>query len=732
LLLLFATAFTLSSCSDYLKGKPKNQEQLELKSNELECLSTSDELIKSLFNETVQKENISSFSSCLQKSFQLFSEKTRGADVSEYTADELYSFFSKYLIKNEHFHIGLIQAVLKLKAAFIGGSDKSLTKTEIPKINHLIKDLETEAISLLPVLPILSFSKEKDTVSEAEIKNAVGLLYKSLVKLFDQVEFEKSNYSFEDMSHLVNSISQFRGKPNYENELDLAQSILQIYFGSPMSLTRKKEWFESLQTSAEIFEVGLRYYYFVFKHELNAKNTLSALSHLLVDGLKTIQKSSAMKYQGQIRWTDLDHVIDLVYILDPQLIGLSRDTLKDIYKVVLSRTTRFGRTQMSLEPAFQRESLEFLMRELENWISNQSQIDKVFAGGDSVISTQSFLLKSRSVMGSTNFQFFKNTISNDPADLWTIDALPFIGYPRANFKVSWQGQTYQNLIRTLSRLLILGYGNSGTNGNSTSVELTEQGLTEWFKEFDRLGRELKMFDPRSLNAGSRSFKEANLFTFSSDGKGNLSSQETFEFLSLLFGGGTGNSDLVTQLMHDKNCEVNQLDVFGYKKLKEECFKNNFIQNYSFLFKNLPDQALYFASLSKERKKIFFDELLMASRTSDPHGKLIETADVRTMVMILLYNESLFVKFDADRSKTLSIKELENASIRFSGFFKELSPIKSEAFIRELFIYVVFKGKRPTASELSWFKIQRMTGSYKTVDRLDLIKVFATLKEALKN
>lgn len=727
----------LSGCSDFLNGKPKKQQELEIKSNELECLADSESTLKKYVLGNSNAESIRTYSVCLQKAFSLFGERTRGADQNEYTAQELYQFFSRYVIKDESFEVVLIENVLKLKSAFIGGSDLTLKKSEISKLNDLIQNLEKELILISPYAPILSFYKKIGEVHVDQVNEAVLTFRKSLGNLFQRYEFEKSNYSFQNLVHLVQSVSNLLKKPGYEKHLQLVESIKDIYFGPPMNLTLKKEWMSAVDTGVNLYSMGLRYYYLASGKSLKQKNNLKIVTDLATEFFESLKNTSVMKYQGSIAWTDIDLIIDQASELSSGSLFLKAETIKEMYRVVLRRATKAQNGSVSAESSFQRETLHFLVREFETWKNNQKDIDRVFEKQDHVEKGK-FLGSLNSVLSPINQDFFKKQLNHSDAILWTPTALPLIMRTGSKIKLNWYGLTFQNMIRTMSTLLLKGYGEKESEPQDSSLGyvLAEQGLVDWYKEFDTLGKELKWFDPRSKGSGARSFKEANLFTYSADGKGQLSEMESFEFLSLLFGGGLGNTDLVQDSMRLQHCEIDELDVFGYKKFNEKCFQDNLIKSYDKLFSNLPGQVAYFNKLSAQGKLEFYQALMNASRISDPSQGKIEAADYRTIVMILLYNESLFVKFDTDLSGQLSIPELKIASLRFSEFFRALSPIKYDWFVRSLFIYIAFHGEKPDLLKLTSFEVGNyMAQLFKTekrIDRLQLIKVFATLKEALKN
>jgi len=285
-----------------------------------------------------------------------------------------------------------------------------------------------------------------------------------------------------------------------------------------------------------------------------------------------------------------------------------------------------------------------------------------------------------------------------------------------------------NLMKTIARLLMIGYGENNTGELSQAYILKPQ-LVQWYADFTDIGVDLKAFDPRTGNSGSRSFMEANFFTFSGNGDDRMDIHETFEYISVLFSAGLGTSSSVLKAATADHCNVSQLDVFGYNMSNEACFQQSLLKNFPTLFDNLPGMVQFVGKMSPADWSTFYTQLMGASRVSDPTKGLVETSDIRTMVTLLHYAESFMTIYDTNRNGGLSVAEVHGAAPRFISFFKTVSSVTNQTLLNEGFTYLVFEGHVPTTMDLAKFQWQKLTG-LPEANRTSLLRVLKTLKDEL--
>lgn len=293
------------------------------------------------------------------------------------------------------------------------------------------------------------------------------------------------------------------------------------------------------------------------------------------------------------------------------------------------------------------------------------------------------------------------------------------------YRQTWGSLTRWNVMRALSRAMLLGYGNTH-NPILSQETIIESGLEQWYTDFNQLGVELKAFDPRSKNSGARSFKEANFFTSGGNGNDVMDANETFDFVSLLISGGMSSAESIRQDLL-KTCALKELDIFGFPWMEEACFSRVLRQNFPRYFNNLPGMVLEVMHMKDDQWKAFYGNLMASARVSAANGGKVETADLRTAVMILHYTESLMSVYDENHDGKLNKEELKKAAPRFLEFMKKESPVKADFMVTDFFLFLVYKGKKPTLGEYTLFQAQKAFGSLDDVGRDKILQVFNVLK-----
>ena len=253
-------------------------------------------------------------------------------------------------------------------------------------------------------------------------------------------------------------------------------------------------------------------------------------------------------------------------------------------------------------------------------------------------------------------------------------------------------------------------------------------LKRWYADFQFLGEELKVFDKRSGNSGARSFNEANLFTFSANGNAVVDSAEAFEFVSLLASGGGISAEAIRLDMIQQGCALPELDIFEYPWLNENCFKQNLRKKIDHYFNNMPGLVAEISKLNSIEWDSFYSNLMAASRVSSPKGGKVETADLRTAIMILHYTEILMSVYDQNSSGGLDLEEVRLAAPRFLEFMKSVSPVKWELLVEDFFVYLAFKGEKPDRGGYTKYSFERLFVGLGEVSRGKILRVFKVLKD----
>jgi hypothetical protein len=101
-----------------------------------------------------------------------------------------------------------------------------------------------------------------------------------------------------------------------------------------------------------------------------------------------------------------------------------------------------------------------------------------------------------------------------------------------------------------------------------------------------------------------------------------------------------------------------------------------------------------------------------------------------MTVIIHYIESLMVVFDTNHDSVMSEQEVLGAMPRFRDFIVKMSPL-GNWLVDDIFLFMIYKGEKPTALKMPGFLWERRKTGLGTVNRLNLIRVLGLLKSQAK-
>lgn len=753
---VISLALALVGCSDFLKGRKDEPEVLNFSNERLSCLKDLPKQLKGFSGGDASESEIRDSMNCTRDALLYFKNKTYGSIENAYTIDEMRNFFAKYFLKENQVTPEFAADLMKIKRILIGGNETYLTKEEIVRLVDLLAIVRDEAVQLAPHMKILM--NQHNLIGSAKgsdwdkVSAATEQLRFSLQRLLNKIQLTTSDYTFDDAKRALSGLSDFlRGSDanspyeSIKEWVPLGESIKNVLMGSHAQLSQTYQWRESLDTLIDLYGLYLKYLYVIRYLNYDDMNSVRQLSQFVNQSLDLLENCQQMKSTGFIPVEDLDELIDQVLPYTKYKNSIRSSSLKKTYRLFILRVLspdRLGDTRGFL--GLDRKNMAAIRREFNIWRMDQSFVDLLKMNEETQEISERDLLDSYQKFNST--YVIEKGITSDPVEQaalklsWLdfgdlLKSRVLVKFNKkgriveatnpSSYPVTWKSLTKMNLMRALARMLMLGYADN-TRGRLSEALLSQAGLIAWYDEFNSFGLDIKAFDPRSGNSGSRSFLEANFFTFSGNGDNSMDQRETFEFISFLFSAGLSTSDDIAKDM--KSCEISTQDVFGYPYLREECFQKRLRQNAAYYFDNMPEMVRYIQQLNDADYQVFYSYLKSASVTSDQKADLIETANIRTMVMILHYVESIMMTYDADKNQTLSLDEVYAAAPRFISFFRTVSPTKYDFLIKEGFAYLVLKGSMPGATDLLQFQVSKHFSQEAT--RKDILRLFGTLKEQL--
>ncbi len=767
--------FTMG-CDKFLAGKPKKQDFIEVKKDSLKCLKNLSTQVKSYLNAESTDTDIDTTFACLDTTLAEFQKRAEGSEVANaFNEDDLFQIFKTFL-SDANISREATTDLLKLKRGMLGGSENSLTKTEITQLRDLLKVLKPELHLLLPYAKLFQFTSVDKLHSKEHIATGFKQLNVTLKKLLAASQLSRSNYHFDDFKSLLDHLQFTASKA--KGRMQLVTDVKNLLTGAE-SLQSTADFETIIDSLVQILELtSLRtenHVLFEIKDSASLKESVGYLE----SWIGVLENSLQFKRRGFVSAESIDALITKVVdekLLPPQL---TAGTLVRFYKMILVRTLEKGIAGDLLGfSGVQRIHITNLKREINafklysNFFDSVTFIPAADASGVSraEISTVQSQLKSFS---------FKNAMQSradlDPSEqakivkivdelrteflnlrpvVYRFDKI-VIAANQESVKQSWHDLTKALFVKFLARGLMLGWGNTTSTRQIEDSYLTEANLVQWYEEFKALGIETKAFDPRSANSGARSFKEANLFSYSADGDNRMNMFESIQYLNILVSGGSTTLAEVKMGLAAANCNLSELDVFEFPWNDEVCALTDFKVNYKYYFNNLPYLVGFLSRLNDQQFTEFYYQAMEVSRVNPAMKGKLETADLRTFTILLHYIEAMYAQFDIDRNWTFSAQEIRGSYPRFKSFATDFAkqtasdqialfnlPLVQELgygcytqedLIRESFIFLVYKGVTPGITDLNLapcFGKRALIPFSGEVDRKTIINTFKILKAVL--
>lgn len=766
LTLVMICGLSLSSCSEFLNGKRKEEKVLKMNTDQFSCLDRVPDSFRKMFEKESRPEHLEVSLECLASSLDYFKKKTKGSYASpdSYTVKNIRSFFGDYLGDRNRFSDGMAAHLMRLKKAFFGGSEIKITKTELQALIDLIRELKVEIETLRPHWNTI-LGKEEGVVIHAELEAANQALNRGLMRLIASTQLRQGDYSFNDFKSLISELDQFIKNSPSQKQMDLSswmpltEAVKMNLFGEMVEMNSAARWREAVTTITELHRLYLLYNYqfsvdsFFSRKGMKVADEMIVLLLNLLDRSWVIQKSELPFETTKLLF---------VRLKDKKLLpdDISAEAIDQTYRSIVRKfLEREKANREATVVGLEKNHINALKLEYEIWKSTQvfietmpdtypypelqrrmyqykPQVPTKFKGISQVLVENSW----KEFVGHMNQPY--------PLYYMTSGSMLISRHVKALPKWNWYTLARLNVMRTMSRILLLGYGEKRPQ-NISEETMNAEGMIAWYDDFNLLGIEIKAFDKRFPNSGERSFFEADHFVFGSNGDGKMNSQEVFEFVNFIFSAGIEGVTNLQDSLKGSNCHLRERDTFGFPWTDEACFKKTLRARFHSLFKNIDGMQNYVSRMNDAEWEEFYNELMYFSRLDEKQkGIKLETSDIRTLVVILHYIESLFVRFDTDKDDVLSKPELIAASDTFVLFFKGLYKLNDQPkglfsgvwmqfknwlatpFIRHGFACVVLTGELPAVHNCGKAFLEDSLRTKQHATRLEILQTLNAFKSSI--
>ncbi len=694
-------ALLLSICSCGLKIGEEPTRDREIVIAGPGCMNEVSTKIGQYFNGDSSEQEVKEFFLCLKGVFQQFGTYARGNDEKTYTPSELREFLQRFM-KDREVSDQLLIDLVQLKSSLLGGPEDRLDREDLSSAIQSLDKFEEMAQSLRPHMELLSLKDWRMgrpvRVSPANLDLATEAFHKFAMDLGQVFYKTRKPYHLASFKSLIREFRKFsQWEQTYPNSRSVelwAEFFKQFKVfssGGDPEVIAPGEWQTTLRALSGWYMIVLRVNYDfkvrpVFFGE--GREKLSSSANEIIYLLERAIDSQARRVISHQQFGDLVKSLESLRWLpfglsaksvSEAFVHLTTKILGDIQVHPSKRASR-GLTRFNLAHAaaeFERwsEIQKFLdktfQQEARSWTSTVGiqTIDQVFKLNSTGLADP-FLPDIR-MMAQRNRPLFR--VGLDRVFLVQETALEEHAVVHGFYNLS-----IMNLIRAVVSVIFRGYSWSIDRLNVLDAGLTSKELQSFYEDFKNGGVDLEILDSRGKDAGTRSFMEANLFTYSGDGmnppskdkpKGHLLRyEELVELFSFLYSGGQLANEFFA--LGEGSCPIGPVDFRGKPRVGRKCLVEKISRQLPELVPNMPGLQKEYQKWGTVEQEQFV-EMLYSTVLSPQysHPKWAELAEMSAMATILHYSEAIMTRYDLNQDSILKESEIDVAFLTFRDFIK---------------------------------------------------------------
>jgi hypothetical protein len=779
-LLVILLGLGVAQCSSQIDEKPAGNRDVKV-GDQVGCLSDIGEKAISFLEAKLDNKDVTETLDCLAFSLEAFESYTKGESRDSYKPEEVRDFLQKFFFnrRQEAQNLVLTDAFLEelthLKAMILGGRPEVITRQELRLFVQRVKDIKRALLVVNPYMSVVNWALKSDSkvshlqtnlkadLGQAALKEMAEILVESM----PDGELLDPDYRY-DMNRVGSLIAEFRKFIKYDDSSARKPEVWGEFIkefhifttGGTAQLNQEKAkqflrvfatWYGWMGVVRVDFQS--REGSFFYGEKLQAmhkvitqlfpmlRNVIFRRPSQMLDFKDVERFAVALEKMNmipfRIRGTSLSSVVQgfVEKVLgDPEVPSALRDE-----RGVLPRHIDMVQYEYSI------------WYEVQKYLSDHRADPKI---DQQMLSSQNNDFESFAEMTHLVGEL-RPLIPDDHYSIMLVEEAKIEAY---NIYHDASGLTIMNIFRALFRLTIRGFGSYNPHVSVIYQGMTSDQFQAVYDAIQPLGIDARLMDPRSKGSGHRSFLEANLFTYESNGFQDptavnepvdalVSFAEGVQFLTYLYSAAQLGSRVYNELAERVPLSAEKhLDVKGMRFLDRRQSVMNFASVILQKVETMPGLTEFLASASGEERQEFAESLFRAARNSNPQehdqDKWFEKSELDVAVAVMQYSESVMTRFNSDEDEFLNDEEVEAAFPVFQEFLRDMVKkmcvtipdwIDEDWFILSVFREIVSTGEIP-AGDLGRWGQARLIGRFARRDylwsielnRLDVIKVFSSV------
>lgn len=729
-----ATVFgILTGCGLNTQESNSGEAPLKLSGPTENCMTDSLKHLETYFKGSASADQVDSAFKCVSGALEMFATYGRGsADRDSFSSIELRTFLERHFLGNLKLSDSLLNEVMRVKIAILGGSSERLTKAELAMLVDVLNTLRVEALRLRPYVEILNQRIPTDGpgVDPSLLEQAISDFTFTMDTLGTLLGKSRQNYKLENLKTLLQDFqglyegrSNWKGPEWFAKQMPLIVSAKALLIRPDGESISPDEWQLLFSHVGRIYGLFLRFKYAIKGRDLFFGEGLAQVEIGILEIAGILEEAIQAKSDQKIDYQVLrDFILALgnsgsfeLPVQASTIANLLEPLLEKIFNPILVGTAGSRR----LDP---KDPLSVRGERVPQGgltITNLHQIRNTFLGW---VETQQFWerLEAEAIQQDPSIKkgdplplkvvrplwaTFSPVFAEPWADLKSIFDRPVppstrdngtvifetsktIVFDRKSFReLNWK----QQVVRTL------GYGYISDPEGLRMSGITLDQFERVFIDFRQLAIDLDFLDESDTDIWKTGFSISNIFLFSSNGDDRIGYHEATDLFVFSFASGIIRDWVEADLL--LNCDVGPNDLGGRPTYKASCWRKQVKAGYSNFLADLPGWVRQTKGFGSGSWGKFFDNIEKASRKIDnPSGPL--TASERSRALsIHHYMEALFTRWDSNRDDQLSMYEADKSYFLFKRLLKDASGFKKEEEVRALFFYLLSYGAPPDDGDL---------------------------------
>ncbi|NQZ01796.1 MAG: hypothetical protein HRT45_14130 [Bdellovibrionales bacterium] len=767
---------SLSRCGLQVDEEPAGRRDIKV-GDQVGCLSDIGKTTIDFLEANAENDTVEETLSCLAFSIEAFERHTKGRNQDVYEPKEVRDFLQKFFLNRREdqqtvvLNDAFLEEIMHLKAMLIGGSPQQITRRELNRFVERLSEIKRALLVVNPYMSIVNWAMKSDSktshqdtglsadLGQAALKTAVEIFVKAL----PNSEHVESGYQY-DLNRVGSLIKEFRRFIKYDTRNARDAEVWGEFIKEFHMFTsggREKlghsdvtgflrafaSWYGWMGVVRVDFQARQGSFFYGDK--------FSALDKVLRQLFPMLRRVIGKHPGGELKWAKIESFAVSLEKMNMIPFGIQGSSMASVVREFVIRV--LGTSELPSELRYgngiSAQHIDDVLYEYNLWY----QVQRFLSDNRSHARLDQEMLSSLNhhiesfVEMSDLIKELRPVIPNDYHSIVLVEAEKLEAY---NYYHDASDLTMMNLFRALFRLTVRGFGDYDPDMPYIQQGMTSDQFQAVYDAIRPIGIDARLMDPRAKGSGHRSFLEANLFTYKSNGFQTFQSSgstletlvsfaEGVQYLTYLYSASQVSKRAYDELKRRVPYSSEDfVDINGVRYLDRRQATMNLAPVLFQQIETMPGLTEYLASANGQQRQEFAEALFSAAKSDNSHDQWLEKFELDVAVAVLHYSESVMTRFNRNGDEFLSDREVERAYPVFQEFLRDMikkmcvqipDSIDEDWFLLHVFREIVTTGKIPSGDMSRIGRIGMIIKFIKRdylwsldLDRLAVIKVFSSV------